>query len=146
MDTDLKLKLCRKWLYATTHVRYLGILIDDKLNWNTLTNNIVSKLMRGNSILSKLRYYVNKEILRTIYFAIFHSYLTYVITVWGQTRIPTKHVTILQKKVLRIISFAPFNSHSSSYFHNYILKFCDIINIEACAFINSNFFSISKKI
>ena len=89
----------------------MGILIDDKLNWNTLTNNIVSKLMRGNSILSKLRYYVNKEILRTIYFAIFHSYLTYVITVWGQTRIPTKHVTILQKKVLSIISFAPFNSH-----------------------------------
>ena len=31
-----------------------------------------------NSILSKLRYYVNGEILRTIYFAIFHSYLTYV--------------------------------------------------------------------
>ena len=30
-----------------------------------------------NSILSKLRHYVNEEILRTIYFAIFHSYLTY---------------------------------------------------------------------
>ena len=31
-----------------------------------------------NSILFKLRYYVNEGILRTIYFAIFHSYLTYV--------------------------------------------------------------------
>ena len=50
------------------HVRYLGILIDDKLNWNNHTNNIVSKLMRGNSVLSKLKYYVNKEILRTNYF------------------------------------------------------------------------------
>ena len=45
------------------------------------------------------------------------------------------------------MSFAPFNSHSSSYFHDYdILKFCDIINIEACAFINncfnSNTFSV----
>ena len=59
-------------------MRYLSILIDDKLNWNAHNDNIVSKLMRGNSILSKLRYYVNKEILRTIYFAIFHSYLTYV--------------------------------------------------------------------
>ena len=55
---------------------YLYILIDDKLNWNTHTNNIVSKLMRANSILSKLRYYVNIVILRTIYFVIFHSYLT----------------------------------------------------------------------
>ena len=80
--TDAKLKLCRKWLYTTNQVRYLGILIDNKLNWNTHTNNIVSKLKRGNSILSILTYYVNKEILRTIYFAIFRSYFTYVTTVW----------------------------------------------------------------
>ena len=94
--------------------------------------------MRGNSILSKLRYYLNKEILRTIYFTIFHSYLTYITTVCGQTRISQKHITVLQKKELRSMNFAPFNSHSSSYFHNCkILKFCDIINIEACASINS---------
>ena len=31
LDFDLKLKLCRKQLYATTQVRYLDILIDDKL-------------------------------------------------------------------------------------------------------------------
>ena len=122
-------------------------MIDGKLNWNAHTNNIVSKLMRGNSILSKLRYHVNKEISRTIYFAIFHSCLTYVTTVWGQTRILQKHITVLQKKALRIMSFAPFNSHSLSYFHDYnILKFCDIINIEASAFIkncfNSNTFSV----
>ena len=120
----------------------MGILIDDKLNWNTHTKNIVSKLMTDNSILSKLRYYVNKEILRTIYFAIFYSYLTHVTTVWGQTRISQKRITVFQKKVLRIMSFAPSNFHSSSYFHDYnILKCCDIINIEVCAFVNSCFYS-----
>ena len=81
-------------MYTTTRVRYLGILIDDKLKWNTYTNNI----MRGHSILSKLRYYVNEEILRTIYFAIFNSYLTYVTTAWEQTRIPQKRITVFQKK------------------------------------------------
>ena len=45
------------------------------------------------------------------------------------------------------MSFASFDSHSSSYFHDYnILKLCDIIDIEACAFINncfnSNTFSV----
>ena len=61
--------------------------------------------------------------------------------VWGQTRIPQ---TVHQKKALfnSQLSFAPFNSHSSSYFHDYnILKFCDIINIESCAFINNCFIS-----
>ena len=47
------------------------------------------------------------------------------------------------------MSFAPFNSHSSSYFLDYILKFCDTINIEACAFINncfnSNTFSVFEE-
>ena len=45
------------------------------------------------------------------------------------------------------MSFVQFNSHSSSYFHDYnISKFCDITNIEACAFIkncfNSNTFLV----
>ena len=45
------------------------------------------------------------------------------------------------------MSFAPFNSHSFSYFHGCnILKFCDILKIEACPFIsncfNSNTFSL----
>ena len=45
------------------------------------------------------------------------------------------------------MTFAPFNSHSLSYFHDYnILKFCHMVNIEACAFIknwfNSNTFSL----
>ena len=100
--------------------------------------------MRDSSILSKLRYYVNKEILRTIYFIIFHSYLTYVITVWEQTRISQKRMTVFQKKTSRIMSFASFSSHSWSSFHYYnILKFCDIVNIEASAFINNSFNSNS---
>ena len=70
--------------------------------------------------------------------------------VQGQTRIPQKHITVLQKKALRIMSFAPFSSHSSFYFLDYnILKFCDISNIEACAFIdncfNSNTFPCLQK-
>ena len=109
-----------------------GYLINDKLNWNAHTDNIVSKLMRGNPILY--------QILRTIYFAIFHSYLIYVTTVWRQTRITKKCGTVLQKKALRIMSIASFNSHSSSCFHDCnILKFCDIINIKVCAFINNCF-------
>ena len=36
--------------------------------------------------------------------------------------------------------FAQSNSNLSSYFHEYnILKFCDTVNIEACAFIDNCF-------
>ena len=66
----------KNYLYITTHVR------------NTHTNNIIPRLVRGDSNLVKLRYYVNKEIFRTTYFAIFYSYLSHVTTVCGKTRIP----------------------------------------------------------
>ena len=31
-DTDLRMKLCRKSLYKTKYLRYLGINIDEKLS------------------------------------------------------------------------------------------------------------------
>ena len=123
----------------TTNVRQLGILTDDIFNCNTHTNNIVSKFKRSNSILSKLRYYVNKEIMGTIYFAIFHSYLTYVTIVLGQIRILKKRITVLHKSALRVMIFKTLNSHSSSYFQNTsILKFYDLV--KNCS--NSNSFSL----
>ena len=58
--------------------------------------------MRGNSFLSKLRYYVNKEILRTIYFALFHSYLTYVTRVWvGTNKNPQKTYNCPSEKSIK---------------------------------------------
>ena len=64
----------------------------------------------------------------------------------GETRIPQKPVT-LSEKALKIVSFASFNSHSLSYFHNYnTLKFFDIVNIEACPFINYCFYRKSSSV
>ena len=54
--------------------------------------------MKSNSSLYKLRYYVNKKILRIIFVAIFHSDLTYATAVWGQARIPQKRISSSEKK------------------------------------------------
>ena len=90
----------------------------------------------SNSFFSKLRHYVNKEILRTIYFAMFYSYLNYFTTVWRKSRIPQKLIIFLKEKGLRIMSSLPFSFHSSSYTHDYnILTFSDIVNIEGCSLI-----------
>ena len=44
------------------------------------------------------------------------------------------------EKALRIMSFTPFDSHSLPYFQDCnIFKFCDVVNIEACNFINNCF-------
>ena len=50
-DTESKLKLRRKILNKTNHVRYLGIAIYENLNWKTLAHDLLSKLNRANAVL-----------------------------------------------------------------------------------------------
>ena len=126
-DTDLRLKLCRKRLYKTKYLTYLGIKIDENLNWKIHIHDLASKLNRANAVLAKLRHFVNSEILRSTYFAIFHSHLNYVCIAWGLTRFPQQKVFILQK-TLRIMNFA----NTTPLFKNCnIVKFADIINVES---------------
>ena len=132
-------------------MRYLGIQIDKNLNWKIHIHDLASKLNRDNAVLAKLRHFVNSEILRSTYFAIFHSNLNYVCIAWGLTGFPQQKVSILQKKALRIMNFESFNAHITSLFKNCnILKVADIINVESCIFINNCFnqdsFSIFNEI
>ena len=84
-EGDLKIKLCSKRLYPTEIVfKYLGIKIDTNLSWQYHVNDLSIKLNRANALLFKMRKYVSLKILRSIYFAIFDSYLSYCCLVWAQ--------------------------------------------------------------
>ena len=85
LDGPIKIKLNRKRLYPSKPVKYLGIIkIDENLNWTQQIHNITIKLNRANSLLYKIRNYVNKHILRTIYFTIFASHINFANLIWGQ--------------------------------------------------------------
>ena len=45
-DADLKIKLCRKRIHAFLYVKYLGIFIDENLNWKIHINKISSKRIK----------------------------------------------------------------------------------------------------
>ena len=65
----------RKNLSTSKSVKYLGIKIDENLSWKQHIHDILIKLNRANALLSIFRNYVNKHILRTIYFTIFASHM-----------------------------------------------------------------------
>ena len=57
-------------------------------------NEIIStKLIKGNAMLSKSQHLVNKEILLSLYYAIFHSHLAYYCLVWGQAKFSLNRIT-----------------------------------------------------
>ena len=86
-DADLKTKLCRKRIHASPYVKYLDVFIDENLNWKIHIKEISTKLIKDNAMLSKLRHFVNKYILLSVYYGIFHSHLAYLSLVWGQAKI-----------------------------------------------------------
>ena len=77
INYDFKIKMDGKKLYPSKFVKYLGILIDSQLNFSYHINSISNKLGRAIGMLSKIRHYVTKDTLRSIYFGIFSSVLIY---------------------------------------------------------------------
>ena len=122
-----------KKVYLSKSVKYLCIKIDEHLNWKQHIHDIAIKLNRANALLSIIRNYVNKHILRTIYFAIFDSHINYVNLIWGQN-------SLSRIIILRIMNFQSRDSHSSPLFRsNHILKLEDKILIENILFISKLF-------
>ena len=139
LDSPIKIKLNRKRLYPSKSVKYLGIKIDESLNWKQHIHDIAIKLNRVNALLYTIRNFVNRHILRTIYFAIFDAHLNYGNLIWGQNLNAVSRIVVLQKKALRIMNFLSRDSHSSPLFKsNHILKLEDKILIENILFINKS--------
>ena len=140
LNSPIKIKLNRKRLYPSKSVKYIGIKIDENLNWKQHIHDIAIKLNRANALLFTIRNYVNKHILRTIYFTIFDSHINYANPIWGQNLRAVNRIVNLQKKALRVMNFQCRDSHSSPLFKsNHILKLEDKILIDNILFINKSF-------
>ena len=120
-----------KKLYPSKFVKYLGILIDSQLNFSYHINSISNKLGRAIGMLSKIRHYVTKDTLRSIYFGIFSSVLIYGSQIWGLRR--SNHfirLERLQNKAIKIINFANFyDPILPLYKESKILKLSDNIKL-----------------
>jgi len=138
LDFELKIKINGKRLEHTPYVTYLGVKIDENLTWNFHIDNLSAKLNRANAMLSKIRHYVDKKTLKSIYYSIFQSHLIYSCLSWAQNLSAIKRLVILQRKAIRLMEFLPRRSHTSKKFNEIgIIKFHDHIKIENCLFINN---------
>ena len=77
INYDLKIKIDGKRLIPSKYIKYLGIVIDEHLNWDYHVDTLAPKLARAIGMLMKVRHYVPKPTLRTIYFGLVESILTY---------------------------------------------------------------------
>ena len=100
-DKETKHKLCRKIFYWKHYARYLGLKIEENLNWKFNVQDPVFMLNTANAVLSKIRHFGTSDTLWSVYFAIFSSHVNKVCTVGEITRYLQHKVPVLQMKILR---------------------------------------------
>jgi len=106
--------------------KFLGIIIDDKLTWKSHIHLIENKVSKSIGILLRARKLLYTESLLILYNSLIKPYFTYCIIIWGNTYKTYVHkLYIQQKKIIRIIHFSGFNSHTDPLFRK--LK---VMNIE----------------
>ena len=131
IDCIPRLKLSGKILSPSKSVKYLGVHLDEHLNWKPHIASIASKLRRANGALSKLRYFVPTKILTNVYHAIFASHARYASQIWGLRDNSVSHrILTLQNFAMRLLTFkGPRTSATPLYSELGILKFFDQVEI-----------------
>ena len=134
----MSFRVSRQKINTTTSAKYLGVYLNDSLTWETHFKNLIPKLNRTIRLLSKVRHYMSKFLLKMIYYSLFNSHLIYASQIWGQIKTKLfQEVVKLQNKAIRIINFLPFNSSNINKTYNdlKILKLPDFISLQNSLFV-----------
>ena len=91
-------------LKQVTSIKFLGVLINDKLTWENHKQLVHSKISKTLGILYKCKNIMNDEENIKMYKAFIQPYFLYAMEVWGHTIKSDNDILVrLQSKVLRIL-------------------------------------------
>ena len=110
------------------YTRFLGVYIDNKLNWKKHIAYISGKVWRGIGLIVKARKLLNASALTTLYYSFIYPFFTYCNHVWGCAYESNLHLLVLlQKRIVRIITSSKYRDHSEPLIERLkLLKIGDI--------------------
>lgn len=111
------LQIGNRQLSEVQSTLFLGIHIDNKLNWHKHIEHVQKKLCSQLYIINRVKHCLSKENLRTLYFTLIEPHLTYGITMWGGSHSTyLNRVFKLQKRAVRIIEKIGYRDHTEHHF------------------------------
>ena len=98
-----------------TESKTLGIVVDKNLNWRSNTDNVCKKITSGLGALRRVKEFVDRKTLLSIYNAIIQPYFDYCCEVWnvlGETQ--STRLQKLHNRAARIITNMPNEVHQDT--------------------------------
>ena len=72
-------------IYSVTQTKFLGVILDQHLTFDSHVQYTEGKMARGIGILYKTKKYLKESSMKTLHYAFIYPYFTYCIAVWGNT-------------------------------------------------------------
>ena len=124
-------------LEEVTATKFLGVIVDDKLNWANHIDKLAQKLAQSVFIIRQISKIGNKRLSITCYYSFFYSNVTYSIILWGSSSLNNiNRIFKLQKKAIRsIVKVKSSVSCKDFFIQNKILTVPSIYILEVIMYV-----------
>ena len=117
------------------NIKFLGLTIDQRLNYNEHISQLCKKLSCTVGIIRKMSYYVPHNVLKMLYFSLYYPHLIYGIPIWGGCGATNLgRVSRINNKMCSLFADVPngnftppplqgiYKYFSLTFFHNFLIK------------------------
>ena len=101
----------------TNKARFLGIIIDENLNWDMHLEQLEQKLNSSIITIKRIKKFIPKDHYKKLYHTLFVSHLTYGISAWGSSSCnKLKKIFSIQKRCIRLLFGKTCNFDHADYY------------------------------
>lgn len=127
-----------------THTKYLGLIIDEKLNWREHMTHVTSKIVPMLGAIYRIRDYLTHKSRMYIYNSFFLSHFRYLLPLWGSCgQVDFNKMQVLQNKTLKILFKLDWRTHTVELHRRLgVLNLRELLLIEQGKYI----FKVTNKI
>ena len=109
------------------HVKYLGIIVDDRLTWKEHVDYILKKISRNLGAKKRSRQCITVDSTIAFYATLIEPYLRYCCNAWGSCGNALLHrLQTLQNRAVRVITNASYENAD----HELLLKHLNLLSVE----------------
>ena len=131
VSIPVHLAIDHMYITRVKFTKFLGVFIDENLNWNKHIEEIEKKVSKSIGIMYRVKDKLDEKSMFNLYCTLVLPYLQYCNVIWGiNYKNKLNNINVLQKKAIRIVNKSEYRCHTNPLFYKWkTLTFNDLVNL-----------------